>query len=305
MGDYRLDPLCLFFRAVQSPFCKMKKLIQPILLLCFCFTFFSMANLGDYCLVQSQPKSNQPVKEQANPEEKSSRVPLHDYREILEKERKLLAEQAEQQSARVNNLFDRMIWMVTIIATFAFALLGWLFGTTRKEAKEFAREQLSGAIASTKSELNETRARLQEEVALFTGYKTRKIAWILNEGKPSIEKERGALEKFGLQNLEVFSTRIGDVVDVSSFELIILSYDDGAEDRRLLEEIVKAIKQKSPAVWLIIYTYNPNGAPAQIHREVLQSEVVKDFYWYVPAQFPATLVSQTLSLARFFGAKIL
>lgn len=276
----------------------VKKIVSPILTVVFCTLFFVIARYGDSYFVQAQPKGSP-----TPPTEKQVNAPPQEYREFIKDEREALAKQAEQHFTKVNNLFDRMLWALTVFASFLLGAAGWLFWKSRSdfrlEAQRIYQEQLGAAI-------NETRDKLAAEVALITGYKSRKIAWVIQPGKPSIEREKNALKQFGLREIPVLSPKLGEEVNVDAYDLIILSYDDKDEDRRLLELIIQSIKQKAPAVWLLVYTYNSEGKPFEIHREeVLTKDYIKDFYWYVPANFPATLVSQTLSLARFADAKIL
>lgn len=282
----------------------VKKIFSFILLVLFCSLFLGIARYGDAYLVQAQPKAI-PTPEITKPTEKQVGAPPQEYREFIKDEREALTKQAEQHFTKVNNLFDRMLWALTVFASFLLGTAAWLFWKSRSdfrmEAQRIYQEQLGAAI-------NETRDKLAAEVAFITGYKSRKIAWVIQSGKPSIEREKNALKQFGLREIPVLSPKLGEEVNVDAYDLIILSYDDEKEDRRLLQLIVEAIKQKSPAVWLLVYTYDSKGKPFNNQRyqsEVLSQDFIKDFYWHIPAQFPASLVSQTLSLARFADAKIL
>lgn len=105
-----------------------------------------------------------------------SPVSLNEYREILEKERKLIDDQAERHFARLNELLDRVIWGLGVLAAFAIGLIAWLGISTRRELQaELKRVGLSAIKLEDVQQLVKQYRKLKREVAALTAYKNGKV----------------------------------------------------------------------------------------------------------------------------------
>jgi hypothetical protein len=238
-------------------------------------------------------------------------ISLQDYRGILENERKLLDEQSEKYYARIDSLMNRIIWGIGLIGVAALGLIGWRFGKTRKELEGIVHEQVKNQAtslvdadmkalrASVESDVNALRSSIKEleaGVARLQAYQNQMVVWVFSGPEPDAQAELDALRATGLENIYLVTPANDETFDIGEADLVILSFDGTDEGRRRLGIIVNALRDKTPPVSLVIYTYNPGGP--EIRLQDAERTILGDFRWYVPVNFPTTLVAQTQLLIR-------
>lgn len=236
---------------------------------------------------------------------------LSEYREILNTERKLLEEQSEKYLTRIDALMNRTLWALGIIGGIAGALWAWQFGRTKKEVKEIANEIYQNQIASlVESEISILRTAIKdinEQVKELQAFKNQTIVWVFSgeriEAEPSIEAlpeetlpELKALHAIGLHNIHTFAPASADDIFLGDPDLVIFSYDGSEEGKKRLTKIVEILKQQSPPVSLLIYTYNPEKTEIRLLEE--ERRILEGFLWYLPVNFPTTLIAQAQLLIR-------
>jgi len=111
-----------------------------------------------------------------------------------------------------------------------------------------------------------------------------------------VQPELDALHSAGLQNIHIIAPTEAAGLELGEPDLVIFSYDGTEEGRKRLERIVALLKGNSPPVSLLIYTYNPKGP--EIRLQASEKKILESFLWYLPVNFPTTLVAQTQLLVR-------
>jgi hypothetical protein len=277
----------------------MKLLLYSILLCVICISS-----------VAAQTATQSP---QAAPTSTPDSTSLREYREILQNERKLLEDQSEKYYARIDKLIDRTLWAMGIVVVIAIGLFFWWFGKTRNEMKAFVDEQFERQVAlHVESDMSALRASLQSlitQVEELQAFQKQSVVWVFSGPVTSVESEQEgtgmsvdsmpeleALQAAGLHNIQIHTPTNASELNVGDPDLVIFSYDGTEEGRKRLEKIVTILKGKSPPVSLLIYTYNPNGP--EIRLQDAERKILEGFLWYLPVNFPTTLVAQTQLLVR-------
>lgn len=232
---------------------------------------------------------------------------LRDYQDILERERKLLDEQSERYYSRIDKLIDRTLWALGLIGLLAITAVGglmkWVFGTTRKELEAFIRDKFQQEVSSLidveMSALRGTIQDLRDQVDRLRTSQTESIVWVFPGTAITAEQEIQALIAAGVSNVKTTTPETADQLELGEPDLVILSYDGSDEAERRLAKIVEILRKSSPVIPLIIYTYNPSGDEVRLGDE--ERQLLKGFDWYLPANFPTTLLAQTQLLARTRG----
>jgi len=245
-----------------------------------------------------------------SPETSPTSISLKDYREILENERKLLNDESEKYYARVDSLINRTTWAIGVIGVFAVAVMGFLIGKTRKELQELVKEQVKIQTAafietemvlvrrSVETEVATLRTSIQElqaEVNSLRAFQNQLIVWVFAGAEMDAQSEMDALRQTGLNNISVITPGDNEGFDLGEPDLVILSFDGTDEGRRRLQIIVGALREKAPPVSLLIYTYNPDR---EIRLQPADWQILEGFRWFLPVNFPTTLISQTQTLIR-------
>jgi len=245
-----------------------------------------------------------------SPETSPTSISLKDYREILENERKLLNDESEKYYARIDSLINRTTWAIGVIGVFAVAVMGFLIGKTRKELQELVKEQVKLQTAafietemvlvrrSVETEVATLRTSIQElqaEVNSLRAFQNQLIVWVFAGAEMDAQPEMDALRQTGLNNISVITPGENEGFDLGEPDLVILSFDGTDEGRRRLQIIVAALRDKAPPVSLLIYTYNPDR---EIRLQPADWQILEGFRWFLPVNFPTTLISQTQTLIR-------
>jgi hypothetical protein len=233
---------------------------------------------------------------------------LQEYREILEHERKLLEEQSEKYYGRIDTLINRSLWVFGTIGGLALLLLtgaAGLFirqqGKNKAEMKTIAREYIKEQAAEyIDTEMNTLRGkveRLNLEVKEFQAANEQPITWVFSGTEVTAPQEKEALISRGIRNISDFTPGIGEELDdLGNPALVIYSYDRSGEGHNRLRRIVEILREKNPPVPLIIYTYN--AALPEYRLQEPDRRVIGDYLWYLAANYPVTLISQTQTLLR-------
>jgi len=245
-----------------------------------------------------------------SPQIKPESISLREYRDILENERKLLNEESEKYYARIDSLINRTTWAIGVIGVFAVAVMGFLIGKTRKELQELVKEQVKLQTSafietemalvrkSVEAEAATVRASIQEiqaEVNSLRAFQNQLIVWVFAGTEMDAQPEMDALRQIGLSNISILTPGEDEDFDLGEPDLVILSFDGTDEGRRRLQIIVAALREKSPPVSLLIYTYNPDR---EVRLQQADWAILEGFRWFLPVNFPTTLISQARALVR-------
>lgn len=226
---------------------------------------------------------------------------IQESRAALSEERQLLEKQAERHFLSIDNLLNRVIWGLGILVAGVLALLTWMFGSTRKELRNTINELFEReAKTLIVEEANQLRLKYQElksQVDDLAAYKGRQVTWVLPEDNMNNQPELEALYAMGLKNIQMVTPAAEEVFEVGEPDLVIYTYDGTEKGKKLLHLIVNRLKAETPPIFLIIYTYNPDGAEIWIDEQA-KKEILTGFHWFVPANFPSQLVLQTQLLIR-------
>ncbi len=229
------------------------------------------------------------------------------YRKALGEERQILERQSDRQFSSVNQTVDRAITIFSslvgvgvAVLSFAAILFVYFFGRTHREFRKTMGERFD-ALAQEVVEREAVRLRqktqdLQEQIDDLAAFKSAQVVWIMPEGSGRFEEEQVALRSAGVMNLNIVTPPAGEMFSVGSANLCILSFDGTDEGRRVLAAAVEQLKQKSPPVPLLVYTYSHDAKEIRLGAPEL--EILSGFLWFVPVNFPAQLLAQTQVLNR-------
>lgn len=241
-----------------------------------------------------------PVLKPAEGKERSAEVQLfQESRMALSEERQLLEAQAERHFSRLDNIVNRIIWGVTILSVIAIGILAWSFGSTRKDLKESIRKLFENhtreLVEREAEQVRKLYHDLKIQVDELSAHKKRRVTWVLPETSNG-QSELEALYSTGLKNIELITPKIDESFYLGNPDLVIFSYSGDSEGKRQLQIIVDELKTETPPVSLLIYTYNPTGQEVRLGDA--ERKILKGFHWYIPVNFPSTLVLQTQLLIR-------
>jgi len=233
----------------------------------------------------------------------STSISIQDYRSILDNERKLLDDQSEKYYARVDSLINRSLWVFGIIFSVAAALFLWQYGKTKAEMRTIVRDQFREQAASLidleMSTLRSQIENLNRQVAELQAANNREILWVFSGTETSADTEREQLIQRGMRNINLLTPAINEDFDFGDPALVIFSYDRTGEGLRRLGRIAEILIAKAPTPPLIIYTYDPERVEFQLGEP--EYRVLGDFRWYLPVNYPVTLMAQTQFLLRDFN----
>jgi hypothetical protein len=237
---------------------------------------------------------------ETDPSGSSSATSLREYREILKEERQLLEAQSEKYYTRIDKLIDRTLYGLGLVAAAALVTLGWGFGKTRSELRNLVHEQFqnltSSLIQSEIDGLRETVQGMKEEIGELRAFQNRSVVWVFPGSEIKSQQELDALHSTGLHGIQCLAPANGESFEIGEPDLVIFSYDGTEECIKRLRKIVESLKNQSPPVTLLIYTYNPGGPEHRLKEA--EMKILEGFIWFVPVNFPSTLIAQTQLLVR-------
>lgn len=232
---------------------------------------------------------------------------LEKYGVILREERQALERQADRHVSSMEKLYDRGLYVIgavlaiaVAVGTFAMVLFSWKFGKSEKELRNEIKSMMKGyAKESVDQEAEELKKRLRsikDEVDDLNAYKSRKVVWVTYQDSRQVKPIIRVLHAFGITNINHLEVGSPDEITIDSPDLVILSFDKTDKGRSFLRGLVTRIRHARPPIPLLIFTYNYGGQEIRLGTE--DFEILKGFDWYLPANVPATLISQTTALLR-------
>ncbi|MGH9754798.1 MAG: hypothetical protein ACREA2_18630 [Blastocatellia bacterium] len=118
------------------------------------------------------------------------------------------------------------------------------------------------------------------------------ILWFFSGETNTAEREIAALKNAGFENVRPQMLKVGEHFELGNPDLVILSYDESEEGERRLKVIASLMKKNTPDVWLIIHSSSNNAIKKEKEGVILAD------LWYVPANFPATVITNATALIR-------
>jgi hypothetical protein len=137
---------------------------------------------------------------------------------------------------------------------------------------------------------------LRAQIDQLQAFQNQSVTWVFSGDTVDAEEEIQALHSTGLDNIRILAPTDVNLIELGEPDLVILSYDGTDEGRNRLGKIATILKELSPPVFLLIYTYR-RTAPA-IRIEQAETTKLGDFRWYQPVNFPTSLITQTQLLIR-------
>ncbi|HLG15757.1 MAG TPA: hypothetical protein VJH03_14820 [Blastocatellia bacterium] len=284
----------------------------------FCYAILVVGLCAGTALGQTSTQKQQPNRTDPTSSNPAASLSVQEYRGILEHERKLLEDQSEKYYARIDKLIDRTLWVLGIIGTaitLLLAVASYLFvsqfGKTRKELKTFVDEHFEKQVASLiTTDMNSLKGFVESEVIVLRtsienvragveslqAFQNQSVVWVLSKTEKEVQEELDALHSTGLRKIQTVTPTKVEELELGEPDLVIFSYDGSEEGRKRLERIVAILKEQSPPVPLLIYTYNPNGNDVRLTDT--ERDILKDFRWWQPVNFPVTLIAQAQVLVR-------
>lgn len=223
-----------------------------------------------------------------------------DYKKRLSEERAILERQNDRQFSSLEKLIDKAIWVFGVLFVFAAGAFAFLFGKSWLELKSSLKQvfeaQANQIIEKQAEQLRERYQRLQREVDSLRSYKDRNVAWVLPNGVEPTPSVLAALNATGLRSPALLLPRENLDFQIGDPDLVIFTYDGSEDAKAILKTMCDQLKQKSPPVPLLIYSFDPAGAPVRLEED--EFNAMRGFDWFIPVNFPAQLLAQTQLLIR-------
>lgn len=261
----------------------MKTLILALLL--------SLMTLSPLFAQSTQPTSSPAVQEKKASGEEAP-ASLREYRDIVEKERKVIDDQAERHFNRLNDLLNLALGGLGVLAAFAAGLLAWMGISTRRELQaELKRVGLDAIKLEDVQQLVEKYRQLKQEVESLTAYKHGKISWVFSGETTLAYKEIAALNSMGIRNIALIAPKTVAQLELPASDLVIFSHDLSDEGRLRLHKIIDNLKAKDERTYLLVYC-PPNSLPKEDQTKMAE------FSWSQAVNFPTRLVADVQVLLR-------
>lgn len=220
--------------------------------------------------------------------------------EAIRYEREVLERQADRQMQGVQDLIQLALAALGIIATAGGVLAAWFLWSTRRELRETIEKsinnQVESLIASQAGAVLDRLRVIEADIERLAGVGTRSVVWVARDDNEASGQVVTALRANGINGLSVVVPNTGGAFDIGNPELTIISYDGTGEASRRLNEALRQMQIVAPPVPLIVYTFNPAGAPHRIDGP--DAEALSRYQWFVPTNFPLQLLAQVLLLLR-------
>ena len=246
-----------------------------------------------------------PQTESARPQVLQAAEVSHDVRSDITDEvrfeREVLERQADRQMQGVQTLFEWTLTALAIIVAAGGAVAGWFLWSTKRELRDSIEKSIDSQVKSMVAEqatgvLDRVRA-IESDIERLASVGTRSVVWVTRDDDEAGGDVVAALRAAGIAGLGAVAPATGGPFEIGNPELAIVSYDATAEGSRRLTEVLRQLQERAPPpVPLIVYTFNPAGAPYRI--DGADAEALSRYAWYVPTNFPLQLLAQVLSLLR-------
>jgi len=232
----------------------------------------------------------------AGPAVASSPPGIAELYKALRDERKILERQAERHVDSMEFLYSLAMALFASLLAVGAGLVVFQFGKTKKEIrdemKEHLKKEAEAAVEKEAAELRRRHQSLKNEVDDLIAYKSRKVLWVgLSAEKERIQRIVTVMKAFGITNIEHIQGEEPDLVNRKRPDLVILSFDGTDSTRSLLRWIVDETVSERPVIPLLIFTYGQNSEQHRLGPD--EFEILKGCDWYLPANVPATLITQT------------
>jgi Pyruvate/2-oxoacid:ferredoxin oxidoreductase gamma subunit len=215
-------------------------------------------------------------------------------------EREALERQADRQMQGVQDLFQLSLTALGMIVAVGVFVAGWFLWSTRRELRESIEksidDQVKSMVAEQASGVLDRLRVIEADIERLAGVGTRSVVWVTRDDDEAGGDVVAALRAAGIAGLGAVAPVTGGPFEIGSPELAIVSYDATLEGSRRLMEVLRQLQGRAPPVPLIVYTFNPVGAPYRIDGP--DAEALSRYAWYVPTNFPLQLLAQVLSLLR-------
>lgn len=200
----------------------------------------------------------------------------------------------------VQDLFRLSLTALGLIAAVGGGLAGWFLLSTRRELRESIEKSIDNQVKSMVAEqasgvLDRLRS-IEADIERLAAVGTRTVVWVTRDDDEAGGDVVAALRAAGIAGLGAVAPTAGGPFEIGTPELAIVSYDATPEGSRRLTEVLRQLQGLAPPVPLIVYTFNPSGAPYRIDGE--DAEALSRYEWYLPTNFPLQLLAQVLSLLR-------
>jgi hypothetical protein len=240
-------------------------------------------------LAQHQKDATTPTTSVPPPVTSAAVPPVSDGSDTVEAiryEREVLERQADRQMSAVLTLAQIATGVVSAIFAIAAAIFFWLFGSTRKELRESLHETANKQIqdlVEKQAELVRKRVqRIEAELDALRGQRS-VITWIARDEADANNEVLALLQTRDIDVSAVLPDE-GQPFEVGNPELVVISYLATAEGRRRIEEVIRQLRDRTPQVPIVVYTF---GAQLEANRLRPEDEaVLGEYRWYVPANFP-------------------
>jgi hypothetical protein len=224
-----------------------------------------------------------------------------DVYQVLGEERKTLERQAQRHVESMEDLYNRALNLFMAFVVVGIGLFWYVFGKTKEEMRTEIQNQIkraaSTAVEDEVSELRHRQQMLKDDVDDLTAYKFRTLIWVAPPDEDKrIEPFIRVLRTFGISRVERIREETPNIVNQRNPDLVILSFNGTEQARSLLSWLVSEIKEADPSIPLLIFTYSFGSQETRLGND--DWEILKGFDWYLPANVPATLIAQTISLLK-------
>jgi hypothetical protein len=222
------------------------------------------------------------------------------WRKALSEERLTLEKQVDRQYAAFNNLVTTGAALFSFLAAAALGYFFWTYGKSKDEFKKTIastfKQQVQEICEEQAEQLKSRYENLKSEVEDLVSYKKSQITWVMKPDADRPDAVLRALHAVGLQRVSTINPEAGQSFEIGNPDLVILTFDESDEAKRMLSVVVERLKEASPPVPLLIYTFSSDHKQVRLNAPELQT--LSGFDWYVPVNFPAQLLAQTQLLIR-------
>ncbi len=152
--------------------------------------------------------------------------------------------------------------------------------------KEFDLAAMHAQMTALQTDLNQLDATVRQ----INSYRDRQVIWFFSGATNTAPIEINVLQKAGF-NITQPEIKLGDPFELGLPDLVIFTYDKSDEGKRRLQTIAGLMRKNVPEVWLLIHTKSNNDIGDEERRYL-------EGIWYVPVNFPATLLVNAQALIR-------
>jgi len=215
----------------------------------------------------------------------------------LREERESLERQADRQFNHLCSLVNVAMWALGVIAAAFIGLSVFFWGRTKKDiessVKELFEKEARELIHENADQLRNYVSEIKHQVDDVNSYKDSSILWIFTGEQIGNEREVEELYSSGLKNIYTLTPALGADFAIGEPDLVIFSYTNTDESRRIMASIVDQIKTYKSPIHFIIYTFRPD-AEQRLSDADFQS--LQGYTWFIIANLPSSLIAYVKAL---------